>query len=95
LAIAINIPEVIPKVGKPKFNDYFLPLVLALLRDEALEVKSQFINSFAPIFEMISPSSMIETLEPVLLELSKSLVWRVSLVFYPRTRRTVWSSLER
>lgn len=82
-------------MGKSKFNDYFLPLVLALLRDEALEVKSQFISSFAAIFEMISPSSMIETLEPVLLELSKSLIWRVTPLFYPRTRRIVLSSLAR
>ena len=63
-------------MGKKKFNETLLPLVLNLLRDESVEVKSNFIESFTPIFEVISPTSILEAVEPVLNDLSKSIGWR-------------------
>jgi len=75
-ALAAKLPQVVPKMGKKKFNEHFLSLVLAMLRDESLEVKATFVDHFSPIFEVISPISMIESLEPVLTELFGSLVWR-------------------
>lgn len=75
-ALAARLPQIVPKMGKKKFNEHFLSLVLAMLRDESLDVKSTFVEHFAPIFEVISPVSMIESLEPVLADLCKSVVWR-------------------
>lgn len=76
VALATRLPQIVPKMGKKKFNEHFLSLVLAMLRDESLEVKSTFVENFSPIFEVISPISMIESLEPVLADLCKSVVWR-------------------
>ena len=76
LSFAERMPMLVPKMGRKKFNEHFLSLALAMLRDESTEVKSTFIEHFHPIFEVISPISMIESFEPVLAELSSSLVWR-------------------
>lgn len=63
-------------MGKRKFNEFFLSIVLSLLRDENADVKTTFIENFGPIFTVISPGSMIDALEPVLVELAKSSIWR-------------------
>jgi hypothetical protein len=76
VALAQKLPILIPKLGKRRFNEHFLPLVLALLRDESMDVKSVFLDHFAPIFEVISPTTMIEALEPVLNDMAKAILWR-------------------
>jgi hypothetical protein len=64
------------KLGKKKFNEVFLPLILSLLRDEALDVKASMVSNFGPIFEVIGPAVLLDAVEPAFLDLSKCVLWR-------------------
>lgn len=76
IALAAKMPLLVPKLGKRKFNEFFLPLILALLRDEVLDVKSSMVQNFRPIFEVVSPTVLLDAVDPALAELSKCTIWR-------------------
>lgn len=76
IALAKKMPLLVPKLGKRKFNEFFLPLILALLRDETMDVKSAMVGSFGPIFEVVSPTVLLDAVDPALADLSKCALWR-------------------
>lgn len=76
IALASKMPLLVPKVGKRKFNDSFLPLILSLIRDESLDVRSTLIEHFGPIFEVVGPSVLLDAIDPALADLSKCVLWR-------------------
>lgn len=76
IALATYLPHLVVKLGKKKFNEIFLPLILSLLRDEALDVKASMLENFSPIFEVIGPGVLLDALEPAFTDLSKCVLWR-------------------
>lgn len=76
IALATYLPCLITKLGKKKFNEFFLPLILALLRDEAVDVKAAMVGHFGPIFEVIGPNVLLDAVEPAFIDLSKCVLWR-------------------
>ena len=78
MTLASSIPHMLERIGKKNFNDLILPLILNLLRDEMQEVRSAVLNNFEPITQALNPISISDSLVPVLTEMQRSLIWRVS-----------------
>lgn len=76
IALATYMPYLVVKLGKKKCSEIFLPLILSLLRDEAMDVKASMIENFYPIFEVVGPVVLLDALEPAFLDLSKCVLWR-------------------
>ena len=50
VALAGKLPGIIPKFSLKKFNEFFLSIVISMLRDESPDVKTTFVENFSPIF---------------------------------------------
>ena len=50
MALASKLPGIIPKFSLKKFNEFFLSIVISMLRDESPDVKTTFVENFSPIF---------------------------------------------
>lgn len=74
----MRIPHLLDRIGKKRFNEQIIPLVLALLRDEMQEVRSAILDNFEPITKATNPINLSDSLIPVLIEMKNSLLWRVS-----------------
>ena len=79
MTLATRIPYLVETIGKKRFNDQILPLILNLLRDEMQEVRSAILDNFEPICTALNPISIADSLFPVLSEMQKNLLWRVRI----------------
>jgi len=77
VSLASILPKLVDVLGKLKYNECILPLVLSLLRDEMQEVRSAILDNFAPICKALNAISISEALFPVLQEMQRNPSWRV------------------
>ena len=72
VALASKIPYLVDRIGKKRFNEQILPIILSLLRDEMQEVRSAILENFDPVCSSLNPISIVDSLLPVLTEMQKS-----------------------
>jgi serine/threonine-protein phosphatase 2A regulatory subunit A len=77
VALAKNLCLICPLIGKKATNDHLLSIVLNLLRDENIEVKTALLENLNGLAMTTNMVSLGQAFYPVLIDMSTNTNWRV------------------
>lgn len=76
-AVAGSVLYLAPAIGKSQSNEHIKEILVGLLKDESSEIRVALLNNHEPLAAVMSLSSLVNILNPVLKELLADKDWKI------------------